>query len=406
MRIVFVNMFYPPHNAPTGHFLADMCRYLAEKGHDVAVITSKQNYLQGISCLPSREKKEGVEIIRIWGPGLGKMGRFSRMADYAAFFAVTTWRLLLRGSADIVVCMTSPPMIDLIGLLHRLVHQSKFAVWSMDCYPEMLIRTGFCRYSSLSVRFLKKVRSFVAQHTDLIFALDHDMELLLRQEGYKNVTCVHNWADEDGRSIELCSKKIETLKAKLAGRKKFLALYLGNMGLPHEFGTFLDIAGGLQDHDELQFAFVGGGTLWPQLKAQTRERQIQNLQIFDYIPKKMVPVALQAADILLVCLRPEIVGVASPSKTYGYLHAGRPILFVGKPDGHIGKTLRNSGCGEATAIDRPQPGIDFVKSLLADPAKIQSMGKVARSYYEENFGKQNSMDLFEETLEACVKNPR
>jgi hypothetical protein len=38
---------------------------------------------------------------------------------------------------------------------------------------------------------------------------------------------------------------------------------------------------------------------------------------------------LVAADVHLITLRPSFSGLVVPSKIYGCLHSGRPILFVG-----------------------------------------------------------------------------
>lgn len=396
MRILCLNMFFPPHNAPTGHYLAAGCQALAAAGHAVSVIASKQSYLQDGYKLSPHRQENNVDVIRVWGAGLGKMSPLKRVIDYATFFFLAFVKLMLSPRIDAVVCMTSPPMIDVIGLLHRFLYKSKLVLWSMDCYPEMLLRSGVYPSTNPTFRFLKTIRSLAARRTDLAFALDVDMESLLAREGYKNIVHLYNW--DDGEKDQIGPTEVQELKDELVGKNNYLVLYLGNLGAPHEFDTFLDIADGLKCRGDLRFVFVGGGTRWPALNKAIEQRQLDNVSVRDYLPKEQAAVALRTADLLLLCLRPEIVGVASPSKIYGYLAAGRPVLYVGPAESHVGRIIKEAHCGCVTAIGEPNTGKIFLERLLNEPGRIQKLGMLGRQYYQRHYGQECFAQVFRDAL--------
>jgi glycosyltransferase involved in cell wall biosynthesis len=396
MRLLFINMFYPPQNAATSHYLGDMCQALAARGHHISVICSKQDYLEGTIPLPSQETRNGVSIKRLWGTGLGKKNRVRRLCDYAVFWGLSLLELLRRPGMDAVICLTSPPMIDLAGLFHRTVHGSRLVIWSMDCYPEMLVRTGILGPSSLLFQILRRLRLFAAKRTDLGFALDQDMKRHLESEGLRRVVCLRNWGDESGSQIP--EAELAAMKKHLAGDTSFLVLYAGNLGPPHEFITFLDIAEAIIHHEQVRFVFRGGGELWEPLQNAVRERNLSNVQIAGYLPKEQMPVALQAADLLLMCLNPEIVGVASPSKLYGFLLAARPILFVGPEQSETGAAIKASGCGIVVKAGGSEPAVRFISDLMCHPDTLLHLGRAGRSHYEEHYGLFRSAETMEQTL--------
>ncbi len=396
-------MFYPPQNAATSHYLGEVCRTLSKRGHEVSVISSKQEYLKGKTSLPGSEVLDGVYVKRLWGLGLGKGSGLRRLFDYGIFWLLALWELLRRPKVDVVICLTSPPMIDLIGLMHRIIYRSRLVVWSMDCYPEMLVRTGTCQSNDLLIHCLRWLRRFVAKRTDLAFALDEEMRRFLQDEGIKNVVCLYNWGDECDEPDKII---VGEMRQKLAGNARFLALYTGNLGPPHDFHTFLEIAEFFRNDRDIQFVFIGGGAYWDSLKEEIQTRRLKNFHIENYISKDQMAVALQTADLLLLCLRTEIVGVASPSKIYGYLLAGRPILFVGPEKSEAGRAVLLSGCGQVTPIGNAESGICFIQKLKENTDLIEKLGQSGNLYYKAHYGRDRSIDTFERSLQHLISSNR
>ena len=65
-RLIVLNRFFYPDHSPTSELLSDVAFALAERGFDVSVVTSRQNYEQPKAHLPAHDSKHGVDIARVW----------------------------------------------------------------------------------------------------------------------------------------------------------------------------------------------------------------------------------------------------------------------------------------------------------------------------------------------------
>jgi len=143
-------------------------------------------------------------------------------------------------------------------------------------------------------------------------------------------------------------------------------LYSGNYGVAHEVDTVVD---GLAEHYRRQPSRPF--SLWLNAsgtRVGTMERRLRSENIgvahTAPVPLDELPSILAAADVHLITLRPEFVGIVLPSKVYSCISSRRPILFVGpiSSDVHLlcsqARNLRyeqiNPGdvAGFADALDR------------------------------------------------------
>ena len=112
LRILLLNQcFYPDHVSSSQH-LTDLALGLAEAGHEVTAVASSRGYDNPDRRFPVHETWRGVEIHRIWTPGLGKKAKWRRFVDFATFWINATLILLRLPRFDVTVCLTSPPLIS------------------------------------------------------------------------------------------------------------------------------------------------------------------------------------------------------------------------------------------------------------------------------------------------------
>ena len=92
-RVIFLNRFFYPDHAPTAELLSDVAFALAERGFDVSVITSRQNYDKADAELPRRENVRGVDITRVWTSKHGRLRLAGRSVDYLTFYLSSAWHV-------------------------------------------------------------------------------------------------------------------------------------------------------------------------------------------------------------------------------------------------------------------------------------------------------------------------
>ena len=121
MKILLLNQFYPPDVAPTGCFLHDLAREMTGLGHQVQVWPSRRSY-DGGECYAGTETIDRVAVRRIPALGFGRRSHWGKLADYASFYGCLGAKLLFaRDRPDVILCMTTPPYLGLLGRLACLL---------------------------------------------------------------------------------------------------------------------------------------------------------------------------------------------------------------------------------------------------------------------------------------------
>jgi hypothetical protein len=92
-----------------------------------------------------------------------------------------------------------------------------------------------------------------------------------------------------------------------------------------------------------------------------------------------VPSVLAAADAHVITIKRGLEGVVVPSKMYGILAAGRPIIAIAPKETDAAALGARENFGCSADPDAPEEVVAIVRSLLNDPTRLASMGVAARS---------------------------
>src|SRR5262249_28730964 len=141
----------------------------------------------------------GVRIYRIRSTGFGKTARWRRAADFASFIAFCCWRLLTLPRHDVVVALTSPPLISFLGAWVARLRGSRFCYWVMDFNPGQAIAAGWLRPGSLAARLLERMSRFSLRRAARIIALDRFMRDRIVAKGIapEKISVIPPWAHDD-----------------------------------------------------------------------------------------------------------------------------------------------------------------------------------------------------------------
>ena len=105
------------------------------------------------------------------------------------------------------------------------------------------------------------------------------------------------------------------------------------------------------------------------------------------------------ADIHFVSLRPELEGLALPSKFYGIAAAGRPIIAVTAGDGEIAQLAERYECGVAVPVGDDAGFAHSITALAAERAGREEMGRRARSMLDRKFSRTAALQKWDELLD-------
>ncbi len=394
MRILFVNQYYWPDYASTGQHLTDLAQHLAAHGHEVRVVCSRGRYGAGGSPAALREVHKGVEILRVPSTSLGRTSLLGRVVDYACFHAFAGLRTVLSNWPDVVVTLTTPPVIGWCGALARRMRGIVHIHYVMDLHPDAEFELGMLRRDSLIGRLLEwcNAAPMRAAHANVV--LGPCQAARVKNKGVRpdRIEEIPVWSD--GHELAPIAKMDNPLAERLGWQDRFVVMYSGNAGLVHRFDELLEAARILNRQDpEVLFSFVGGGPRKAEIEEKVREFGLGNVEFHDYFPREELRYSLQAADCHFMSLRPEHSGVAVPGKLYGILASGRPALFVGSPRSESAQTIERSqaglviaasGLGRGTGAAVESSGrklADAIRHLKCEPKLRAEMGRRGREHF-------------------------
>jgi colanic acid biosynthesis glycosyl transferase WcaI len=404
-RLVFLNRYFHPDQSATSQMLSDLTFALAENGHRVAVITSRQRYDAPEARMASKETVGGVEIHRIWTSRFGRGNLVGRAVDYVTFYlsaTLTLWRLTQAG--HIIFAKTDPPLLSVVAAVIACQRGARLINWLQDLFPEVAEVVGLNRYQLPRFVYsaLRVPRNWSLRFATMNVALGDRMAERLAALGVarNRIDIIQNWAD--GNLYKPIEPADNPLRREWGLEGKFVVGYSGNLGRAHDYRTFLDaiarLEGARPDSPEIRWLFVGGGALRGAFESELRARVLKSVIFKPYQPRDLLPQSLSAADVHLVCLRPELEGLIVPSKFYGIAAVGRPTIFVGDRDGEIARIIRHYDLGFVVAQGDAEGLTERIVALARDPDLCREIGASARKICEDKFERQIAIDRWESLL--------
>ena len=121
MRITIVNLYYPPDVSPTARLAASLAEHRADLGDEVTVVSSTARYAGGAEGWASEDDR--VTVHRVRAPRRPATSLARRAFHYVTFYAGAARRLWRLPRQDVIVCMTTPPMIAATAVAHRWRHR-------------------------------------------------------------------------------------------------------------------------------------------------------------------------------------------------------------------------------------------------------------------------------------------
>lgn len=157
----------------------------------------------------------------------------------------------------------------------------------------------------------------------------------------------------------------------------------------------------MQDLDSIVFMFVGGGIKKRHIDALIANKGPRNIISLPYQPLEELMYSLTAADVHVVSIGNEMVGVLHPSKIYGAMAAGRPILALGPEMSHIATIVKDHQIGWQVNHGDLEGLRENLYEILEMPREqLYSMGKRARRLAEITFSKQMLLQQFCDVVEG------
>jgi glycosyltransferase involved in cell wall biosynthesis len=225
----------------------------------------------------------------------------------------------------------------------------------------------------------------------------------LGEDAESRIDVIHNWADgEKIRPLREGERNPFVEGHNLGGH--FVLLFSGNFGLVNDFSTVLDAADILRNKYNIKFLFIGDGARKSEIEEYAKEHNLSNITLLPYQRRELLPLSLAAGHAHLVTLAEGLAGLSVPSKTYGILAVGRPIIFVGDPKSDIARIIKETGCGEMVATGESHRLAQIILDFAANPERLKQLGLEARRIFETRFDREQAVCAYLESFRRCLNH--
>ena len=420
-KILIFAHYYAPDTASTGQILKDQAEGMLDE-FDVTVICVVPSYGGTIDGRYKTQKYyfeelNGVKIIRVRVPEFTKTNKISRIKNILAYFFGALGASRKAGRHDYVFTISQPPILGgLLGVLGKWQKHAKMIYCIQDFNPEQTIAVGYSK-NKLVLNLMMIADKFSCRHSDLVITVGRDLvETLKNRFKNKNVpkyTMINNWIDEkEVYPLPEDNERVLAFKKKYGLENKFVIMYSGNIGLYYDLEKLVKVLKQFRkgytlkgvyepgpmttDGREVVFAFVGAGSVLDKLVMYTKKHHFENVIFIPYQDKADLVYSLNAGDVHWCVNAKGIKGVSCPSKVYGIMGVGKPIIGVLEKGSEVRMLIEEIGCGKCCEPGDYVEVADIIRWYIenADTGEEKTMGMKGREYLEKNLTKDVSVGKY------------
>ena len=391
-RLLVFNQYYWPGVEATAHLLSELCAALVSD-FDVTVVTGK---LQGQPDRVTREEHEGVEIVRVSSTAFDRSSLPLRALNYATYLLGSLRTGLTAAPPDVVLCMTDPPVIADVALVVARRFDAPVVVVSQDVFPEIAIELRRLE-NKIVIEVLRGLIRLYLQRADRVVAIGETMRLRLEGKGAipERLRVIPNWVD----STALTPQPHDNEWSREHGFDgRFVVMHYGNVGFAQNLDALVRATTFLRDLDRLTVAVVGEGSRRAELVALAELLETDAVRFLPYQPRSALSESLSAASIHVVGLAKGLSGYVVPSRLYGILSVGRPVIVAADRDSETAQLVERVECGVVVPPGRPELLAAAIRKAYEGELPLEEMGKRAREYVTEEADRTVAIDRYRRLL--------
>jgi glycosyltransferase involved in cell wall biosynthesis len=373
----------------TAHLLTELCEALA-RDYDVEVVTG---LLHGHEEGAREEERNGVRIVRVSSTAYERSELVRRAANYFSYLGSALSHALHGPAPDLVLCMTDPPIVGDIGVVVGQRFDVPVLVVSQDVFPEIATELGRLRNPAV-VGVLRVLVGAYLRRADRIVAIGETMRRRLEQKGAPpdRLRVIPNWVD----TTEITPQPRDNAWAQAWGfATPFVVMHSGNVGHAQDLDSLVRSATFLRDLDDLRIVIAGFGARHAEIRELARRLEVQEqVRFLNYQARERLPLSLSSADVHVVGLAKGLAGYVVPSRLYGILAAGRPVIAAAEDESETARLVREAGCGVVIEPGRPELLARTIRAAREGSFELEAMGRRGREYVVREADRSVAMERY------------
>jgi len=372
--------------------------------HSVTVLCGRPSYdpTERRPWRPYQTEITGqVRIIRSGSTDFPRFNMKKRVLNYLSYAALAIPRALFV-PCDVVVAMTDPPFQGIVGAVVAMMKAKPYVYNIRDLYPDMAVGGSIVEPGMLA-KIWEKLHRWALRRAARVIVLGEDMRtrIIAKRVQPRRVLVVRDGAEVLPPNTPFPAPDPEVVRA-IRGDFSFVLVHAGNLGFYGAWNTLVTAARNLAK-EGVGLVFVGDGAQRSEVEAAAAGSG--NIRILDFFPADKIPSVLAAADAHVIIIKRGLEGVVVPSKMYGILAAGKPIVAVAPKETDAVSLGIQRGFAVAADPDRPAEVVCAVRALASDPRKLKTMGEAALAAAPD-YDRVKEMQKFVEIIEHLAADSR
>ncbi|MEU4640432.1 glycosyltransferase family 4 protein [Micromonospora sp. NPDC023814] len=402
MRIGLVSQWYPPE----GVFIpGNLARQLAERGHEVRVLTTFPSYPHGRIFPGWRQRWRHTEadgpvtVRRVPAYPSHDTSAARRALSHLSFGASSALGgVRWLAGADVTYVYHPPPTSFAAAAIARAARRTPIVLHVQDLWPESVLGSGMAptgragRSLQRGIAALMRATYRLASAVVVISPAMADL-VVARGADPARVRVVWNWTDD---ALFRPVPATDAARAALGHRGRCTVMFAGNIGLLQGIETAIRAAAAARDRIDL--VLVGSGADEDAARRLAADLGADNVRFVGRRPAEQMAELYAAADWQLVCLRdlPALRG-SIPSKLQAALACGAPV--IASVGGDAAALVRSTGVGLVSPPgDWQALAARFSVAAAESAAARAELGLRARRVYQERMSLRVGVDQFEDIM--------
>jgi len=389
-RLLVLNQYYWPGKEATANLLTELCEALAER-YDVTVVTG------AAPDQPATSTRNGVRIVRVHSTAYDRTQLSRRALNYFTYITGALREALALPRPDVVMCMTDPPFVGAIAEIVARRFRAPVLVSTQDVFPEIAVKLGRLT-NPFAIAALRLLVNFSLRRADRVVVIGETMKERVTAKGVapQRIRVISNWGDASSVTPQPRDNRWAR-KQDYVG--KFVVMHFGNVGHAQDLDTLIRATTLLRDLDDLVVPIIGVGARLEELRRLAEELEADKVHFLPWQAYENRAEPISAADVHVVGLARGLAGYIVPSRMWGVLAAGRPVIAAAEDESETAEVVRRTDCGVVVPPGRPFELACAIRDCHDGRYDLGEMGRRARAFAETETDRSIAVAKYADVLE-------
>ena len=291
--------------------------------------------------------------------------------------------------------MTDPPIIADVALVVARRFGVPLVVVSQDVFPEIAVELKRLENRAV-VEVLRRAIAAYLERADRVVAIGETMRGRLQAKGVDpaRVRVIPNWVDT-GALVPQPPNNAWARGKRL--HRRFVVMHSGNVGHAQDLESLVRAGTFLRDLEELAIVIIGSGARHDELVELAHRLEV-DVRFLPYQPRELLSQSLSAAHVHVVGLARGLAGFVVPSRLYGVLAVGRPVIVAADEESETARVVREASCGVIVPPGRPELLARAIRDAYEERLDLEEMGRRGRDWVVSEADRQVALRRYRDLL--------